>query len=157
MALLSLVVSAPWRPLDRAAGLHPSARLVSDPSSFDPAVRHRGLVVVLAGDEKADRRRALVQVMVVEPLARVALVDDGDETAWSADWPPTRSVHRLDVEPGRWRYVQTREDLRGLNGPLIEERQQLDLRAGQVWDLETTPPTAADGGATFGRPAVSLP
>ncbi len=150
---------APWRPLDRAAGHHPSARLVPEwpATSFDPAVRHKGGVVALAAGEKADRRRALVQLTIAEPSARVALVDDGDETAWSADWPPTGSTYRLDVDPGRWRYVQSREDLRGLHGPLIEERQQLDLRAGQVWELRTTPPTGNDGGATFGRPAVQLP
>jgi len=142
--------------MDRAAGMHPAARLAPNAASFDPAVGHRGEVVVLASAEKADRRRTLVRLTIVEPLARVALVD-GEETAWSADWPPTGSVYRLDVDPGRWRYVQTREDLRGLNGPRIEERQQLDLRSGQVWDLTTTPPTARDGGATFGRPDIALP
>jgi hypothetical protein len=149
---------APWRPLDRAAGHHPAARLVPNlPSTFDPAVRHKGAVVALAAGEKADHRRALLQLTIAEPSARVALVDEGDEIAWSAEWPPTGSTYRLDVDPGRWRYVQSREDLRGLHGPLIEERQQLDLRAGQVWELRTTTPTGQDGGATFGRPAVQLP
>jgi hypothetical protein len=152
IGLLALLVLQPWRPLDRAAGKHPAARLAPNPAAFDAAVRHRGAVVALASGEKADRRRTLIELTIAEPLPRVALVDDGDETAWSADWPPTGSTFHLDVEPGRWHYVQSREELRQLNGPLIEERQQLDLRPGQVWDLRTTAPTAFDGGATFGRP-----
>jgi hypothetical protein len=157
VGVVALWIWQPWRPLDRAAGHHPSAQLSSSPASFDPAVRHKGLVVALAAGEKADRHRALVQLTIAVPLARVALVDDGDDTGWSAAWPPTGSTYRLDVDPGRWRYIQSREDLRGLNGPLIEERQQLDLRAGQVWSLTTTPPAGPDGGATFGRPALQLP
>jgi hypothetical protein len=153
LALVMLERWAPWRPPDRAAGHHPAARLSPErPSSFDPTVRHQGAVLVLAPGQKADHRRALLQLTIAEPSARVALVDDGDTTAWSADWPPTGSTFRLDVDPGRWHYVQSREDLRGLNGPLIEERQQLDLRAGQVWELRTTPRSAFDGGATFGTP-----
>src|SRR5208282_4835651 len=97
-AATALLVWEPWRPLDRAVGHHPAAQLANRPSSFDSSVRHKGSVVALTAGEKADRRRALIDLTIAAPLARVALIDDGDEIGWSAGWPPTGSTFHLDVE-----------------------------------------------------------